>query len=818
MVDNYRQITLLNTIYKLYSKVINNRLYKFLEDNKCISDCQNGFRKYRNCSLKIQTLRNIIEDALGHKRSLYVLTIDFEKAFDSICHQALIEALRTLSVSNKIISIIEHLYKDAHSDVITGQGITAAIKILRGVRQGDVLSPLLFNVFMECLTKRLQDSNLGYKFSANQVLTVSLLLFADDMALAADNIQELQSMIDIILEDMVNTGLKINTSKTILAVNKFANQTCSVLINGTSITPIGQNDTFKYLGVLVNMNGSNKPHCNYVCDKATKRALKLTRIKLPVVQAVTAINTIIIPTITYGAESLPWNNAQLKKLDSTIASIYMALTKINRVNISRVFLFSKQQQGGLGITQPSNTIRSNMISRLHYLLNCKTDSQCHRSTLVRIHDIRKHSNALRSPIGTKHWVTRYRVRSYLNIVNDALINNCIAIEQDPNSKVSKNNVYTGSMDNSGDNITLYTDGSYDKKKKIAAYAVINHNNHTVYENGRIPGIQNNYRAELYGILRALNNTKSNQSVTVYTDSLSCIDAIETFSRLTHNEKRIKFMDKDVVNSIVQEMKRVSKCQLQWVPSHSGIPSNELADKLAKKALHFKRIKKIPICTNDEYKIVFNNESPRGNPNEFIMDILTANYITNTNSSHMVNNEIYHSATQIRASEPSNIQVFLVRLRANQLATKSKMSKWSNGEENPCCPRCFTETENQNHLLLECMENDSYIQALTKNLKHCIVSNLLDPSTRYKKDVRIPGTHVYMNQYNQYTKYKEHKNHKIYAERMGLITWKTAKYLTNNIITKKPSQVIAKIINILHKFSYDLWTDRCVANSVVPKTT
>jgi hypothetical protein len=55
-VKNYRQITLLNTIYKLYTKIINYRLSKFVEKNNLLHDSQSGFRKYRNCSLKVQTL------------------------------------------------------------------------------------------------------------------------------------------------------------------------------------------------------------------------------------------------------------------------------------------------------------------------------------------------------------------------------------------------------------------------------------------------------------------------------------------------------------------------------------------------------------------------------------------------------------------------------------------------------------------------------------------------------------------------------------------------------------------------------------------
>jgi hypothetical protein len=93
---------------------------------------QGGFHKYRSCVLKIQTLHNVIEDALSNKRSLYILFIDFEQVFDSISHEALFQALNKIGCTNEIIKHIKNLYENAYSDIITGAEVTKPVRILRG--------------------------------------------------------------------------------------------------------------------------------------------------------------------------------------------------------------------------------------------------------------------------------------------------------------------------------------------------------------------------------------------------------------------------------------------------------------------------------------------------------------------------------------------------------------------------------------------------------------------------------------------------------------------------------------------------------------
>ncbi len=168
-----------------------------------------------------------------------MLFIDFEKAFDSIDHHVLFDAMFKLGLPQEIIDIVTQLYKDTYSDIITGLGITKPIHIKRGVRQGDILSLLLFNLFMECLTRCLQMTGLGYTFAANTAINIAMILFADDMALIINSSVKLQKLVDQLKQAIANTGLKININKTVFATNKYVT-TNAISVNGTQIHFIPQ--------------------------------------------------------------------------------------------------------------------------------------------------------------------------------------------------------------------------------------------------------------------------------------------------------------------------------------------------------------------------------------------------------------------------------------------------------------------------------------------------------------------------------------------------------------------------------------------------
>ena len=117
--DNYRGISLLSVPSKIFKRTVINRLYDGV--NKRLRQEQAGFRKGRNTTEQIFTLRNIIEQSIEWQASLYVNFVDFEKAFDSVHQESLWKIMQAYGIPQKIITMIRLLYEDAECAVLEGK-------------------------------------------------------------------------------------------------------------------------------------------------------------------------------------------------------------------------------------------------------------------------------------------------------------------------------------------------------------------------------------------------------------------------------------------------------------------------------------------------------------------------------------------------------------------------------------------------------------------------------------------------------------------------------------------------------------------------
>jgi Reverse transcriptase (RNA-dependent DNA polymerase) len=131
---NYRSITLLNTTYKIYSTILNNRLTNFMKINKLFSNMQGGFRQDRPTFAKIWVLRNIIEYAKINNQDLHVCYIDIQKAYDSVEYWVLDTVLQQYGFSQKFKNIISNICKNSKCNVILSYGLSKDIYISRGVK------------------------------------------------------------------------------------------------------------------------------------------------------------------------------------------------------------------------------------------------------------------------------------------------------------------------------------------------------------------------------------------------------------------------------------------------------------------------------------------------------------------------------------------------------------------------------------------------------------------------------------------------------------------------------------------------------------
>ena len=147
LCNNYRTLSLISHPRKILLRVILNRLKH--QANEIISEEQAGFMSGRSTAEQIFNLRSIIEKYHEHQQELYHVFIDFKKAFDRVWHQALWATMHKYNIDQNLIALIQELYSQATSSVYLDGDIGEWFRTTVGVRQGCLLLPTLFNIFLE---------------------------------------------------------------------------------------------------------------------------------------------------------------------------------------------------------------------------------------------------------------------------------------------------------------------------------------------------------------------------------------------------------------------------------------------------------------------------------------------------------------------------------------------------------------------------------------------------------------------------------------------------------------------------------------------
>ena len=315
---NFRPIALLNTSLKLFTSILNERIIVWSNNNNKLPEAQGGFRKGRGCIEQIFCLNTAIQHCLNKKKGcMYAIFIDFERAFNTLSHNKLWDKLYKLGMSGKLIRILKSLYEKATTSIRTEHGLTAEIEITEGVLQGEVLSPLLFSLYISDIEDIILDAKIhGIKITKE--LALHILLFADDMVVVAPTPFTLQKKINHLREYFVNLGLRVNLSKTKVMVFRKGGRLRSGLSFMYGNERIEIVNEYKYLGVLFSRSG--------VFSKATVEFKQRGKAALAAVwnivfkgqiQNLTSkaqlYNSIVTPTALYGSQI--WSLRYLESME-----------------------------------------------------------------------------------------------------------------------------------------------------------------------------------------------------------------------------------------------------------------------------------------------------------------------------------------------------------------------------------------------------------------------------------------------------------------------------------------------------------------------
>ena len=178
-------------------KILQARLQQYV--NHEIPDVQSGFRKGRGTRNQIANIRWIMEKAREFQKNIYFCFIDYAKAFDCVNHNKLWRILKEMGISDHLTCLLRCLYAGQEATFRTGHGTTAWFQIGKGVHQGYILSPCLFNLYAEYIMRKawLDEAQAGIKIVG---ININNLGYADDTTIMAES-EELKNLLMKVKEE-----------------------------------------------------------------------------------------------------------------------------------------------------------------------------------------------------------------------------------------------------------------------------------------------------------------------------------------------------------------------------------------------------------------------------------------------------------------------------------------------------------------------------------------------------------------------------------------------------------------------------------------
>ena len=349
--DNYRAITLVSCLGKLFTSLLNTRLTKFVEDNQLLSESQAGFRAGYSTLDHIFVLKSIIDLYLCQGRRLFCAFVDYSKAFDTVNRQRLWRKLIDHGIQGNVLEVIKSLYKSSKSCIMYNNEMSEFFPSRVGVRQGENLSPLLFALFlndMETFFSNKGGNWLSYLTKLDErsraheteaYLKLFILLYADDTILLAENENDLQVQLNLLNDYCEVNKLKVNSSKTKVLV--FARSKCRVknlpdFIFGDRILETVED--YVYLGVKFNWNGKFDKAKKEFYKKGLKAMFAIIKkgrmLNLGIDTLVKLFDMCVKPVLLYGSAIWGFGSLDLiEKVHTRFCKIILKLSKFTHNTI-----------------------------------------------------------------------------------------------------------------------------------------------------------------------------------------------------------------------------------------------------------------------------------------------------------------------------------------------------------------------------------------------------------------------------------------------------------------------------------------------------
>ena len=328
---NYRPISIIPVLAKVYSTILYNRIKDDMD--KRLAEEQYGFIRGRGCADAVHILRAIIEKSAEWGEQLWVATLDVEKAFDRVHHANLFESLVDGKVDASIIGALRRLYANMRASVVLGDGQESrGVNVQRGVRQGDPLSPLLFNLILNQVLEEVRTiwETRGYGTNVGSTLRgrrLTHVAFADDMTLVSRSWLSMKRMVLTLREALARRGLALHPAKCKVQTNiSELQQRGSInLDDGFSIEVLEVGASLELLGTSLNLDDATGHEVNNRIASAWRmfwsmKPLLMNR-KVSIIRRLRLFDATVGSCATWCCESWTLRAAELRKMETARRSM-----------------------------------------------------------------------------------------------------------------------------------------------------------------------------------------------------------------------------------------------------------------------------------------------------------------------------------------------------------------------------------------------------------------------------------------------------------------------------------------------------------------